>query len=149
VHESTSYDEPAEYSLRLRELADSVGIGSVRAFAWRDLDDPDAGGSEVFMEHVFQRWARAGIDVSVRTSAAPGLPERVSRDRVAAIRRGGRMAVFAQAGLAERSGRHGPRPDAVVEVWNGVPFLSPLWWRGPRIVATDAAGPSCGCGRRA
>lgn len=133
VHESTSYDEPAEYSLRLRELADSVGIGSVRAFAWRDLDDPDAGGSEVFMEHVFQRWARAGIDVSVRTSAAPGLPERVSRDRVEAIRRGGRMAVFAQAGLAERSGRHGPRPDAVVEVWNGVPFLSPLWWRGPRI----------------
>jgi glycosyltransferase involved in cell wall biosynthesis len=24
--------------------------------------------------------------------------------------------------------------DALVEVWNGMPFLSPLWYRGPRIV---------------
>jgi glycosyltransferase involved in cell wall biosynthesis len=29
----------------------------------------------------------------------------------------------------------GHRPgDALVEVWNGMPFLSPLWYRGPRIV---------------
>jgi glycosyltransferase involved in cell wall biosynthesis len=30
-------------------------------------------------------------------------------------------------------GRHGPR-DGLVEIWNGVPFLSPLWCRGPRAV---------------
>ena len=30
-------------------------------------------------------------------------------------------------------GRHGPR-DALVEIWNGVPFFSPLWARGPRVV---------------
>ena len=29
----------------------------------------------------------------------------------------------------------GHRPgDALVEIWNGMPFLSPLWYRGPRIV---------------
>ena len=29
----------------------------------------------------------------------------------------------------------GHRPgDALVEVWNGMPFLSPLWYRGPRLV---------------
>ncbi len=133
LHDSTSYDEPRDYLQDLAELADSAQIRSVRAFAWRDLDDPDAGGSEVFMEHVFQRWARAGIDVSIRTSAAPGRPEEVCRGDVRALRRGGRMAVFAEAGLAERFGRHGAKPDAVVEVWNGMPFMSPVWWRGPRL----------------
>ena len=29
----------------------------------------------------------------------------------------------------------GHRPgDALVEIWNGMPFVSPLWYRGPRIV---------------
>ena len=29
----------------------------------------------------------------------------------------------------------GHRPgDALVEIWNGMPFLSPLWYRGPRVV---------------
>ncbi len=29
----------------------------------------------------------------------------------------------------------GHRPgDALVEIWNGMPFLSPLWYRGPRLV---------------
>jgi glycosyltransferase involved in cell wall biosynthesis len=29
----------------------------------------------------------------------------------------------------------GHRPgDALVEIWNGMPFLSPIWYRGPRIV---------------
>ena len=29
----------------------------------------------------------------------------------------------------------GHRPgDALVEIWNGMPFLSPVWYRGPRIV---------------
>jgi glycosyltransferase involved in cell wall biosynthesis len=29
----------------------------------------------------------------------------------------------------------GHRPgDALVEIWNGMPFLSPVWYRGPRVV---------------
>jgi glycosyltransferase involved in cell wall biosynthesis len=34
--------------------------------------------------------------------------------------------------LAELRGRHGER-DALVEIWNGVPFFTPLWARGPRV----------------
>jgi glycosyltransferase involved in cell wall biosynthesis len=31
--------------------------------------------------------------------------------------------------------RQGYRPgDALVEIWNGMPFFSPLWYRGPKIV---------------
>ena len=49
------------------------------------------------------------------------------------MRRSGRYAVF--PGAAWEGLRMGHRPgDALVEIWNGMPFLSPLWYRGPRIV---------------
>jgi glycosyltransferase involved in cell wall biosynthesis len=31
------------------------------------------------------------------------------------------------------TGRLGPC-DALVEIWNGMPFMSPLWWRKPRVI---------------
>jgi glycosyltransferase involved in cell wall biosynthesis len=31
------------------------------------------------------------------------------------------------------TGRLGPC-DGLVEIWNGMPFLSPLWWHGPRTI---------------
>jgi glycosyltransferase involved in cell wall biosynthesis len=40
--------------------------------------------------------------------------------------------IFPAAVLAELRGLHGPR-DGLVEIWNGVPFLSPVWARGPKI----------------
>ena len=42
--------------------------------AWRDLDDPEAGGSELHAHTIAARWAAAGIDVTFRTSAVPGAP---------------------------------------------------------------------------
>ena len=42
--------------------------------AWRDLDDPEAGGSEIHAHNVAALWAQAGIGVSHRTSFAPGHP---------------------------------------------------------------------------
>jgi glycosyltransferase involved in cell wall biosynthesis len=41
--------------------------------------------------------------------------------------------VFPRAVGSELLGRHGER-DALVEIWNGVPFFSPLWARGPKVV---------------
>ncbi len=55
------------------------------------------------------------------------------RDGYRVIRRAGRYLVFPRAALAELTGRHGPS-DALLEIWNGMPFFSPLWYRGPRAV---------------
>jgi glycosyltransferase involved in cell wall biosynthesis len=41
--------------------------------------------------------------------------------------------VFPRAAAAELFRRTGPR-DVLVEIWNGMPFLSPLWNRAPRVV---------------
>ncbi len=64
----------------LAAIAEEVGLRRVRFVAWRDLDDPEAGGSEVHAHRVATLWAEAGIDVAFRTSAvAGGEPRRRAR----------------------------------------------------------------------
>lgn len=117
----------------LDECIDKSGIRRVHVLAWRDLEDPEAGGSELHLQEVTSRWANAGLEVCIRTSEVAGQPATIMRDGVEVVRRAGRHQVFPRAVLAELLGRHGRR-DALVEVWNGMPFLSPLWARGPRMV---------------
>jgi glycosyltransferase involved in cell wall biosynthesis len=117
----------------LAALAAGAGIRRIHMVAWRDLDDPEAGGSELHAHMVAARWAAAGLDVTFRTSAVAGAPAALTRDGYRVLRRSGRYAVF--PGAAWEGIRLGHRPgDALVEIWNGMPFLSPLWYRGPRIV---------------
>jgi glycosyltransferase involved in cell wall biosynthesis len=124
---------PSDPAAKLGDIAASAGIERVHVLAWRDLDDPEAGGSELHIHEVLRRWAAAGIHVTQRTSYVSGRSPETMRDGYRVIRRAGRYLVFPRAVLAERSGRHGPA-DALVEIWNGVPFLSPLWFRGRRLV---------------
>jgi glycosyltransferase involved in cell wall biosynthesis len=117
----------------LAAIAAEAGIRRVHFVAWRDLDDPEAGGSELHAHMVASLWAAAGIDVTFRTSAVPGAPAALTRDGYRVLRQSGRYAVF--PGAAWEGIRMGQRPgDALVEIWNGMPFLSPLWYRGPRLV---------------
>ena len=104
------------------------GVRRVHVLAWRDLDDPDAGGSELHADEVMRRWADAGLDITHRTSAAAGLPATARRHGYRVIRRGSRYSVFPRAAVSELTGRMG-RSDALVEVWNGVPWFSPVWYR--------------------
>jgi len=109
-----------------------LGLRRIQMLAWRDLDDPEAGGSERHADHVAARWADAGLDVTVRTSAAAGHPAHVERDGYHVLRRGRRYSVFPRSAFSGLLGRG--RPDGLVEIWNGMPFFSPLWARVPRVV---------------
>lgn len=124
---------PDERSL-LRSLVQSSGITRINVVAWRDLDDPEAGGSELHADEILKRWAAAGVVIESRTSAVPGRASRVERNGYTIIRKGGRYQVFPSVILRGLLGRRLHRPDAVVEIWNGMPFLSPVWYRGRRLV---------------
>jgi glycosyltransferase involved in cell wall biosynthesis len=117
----------------LADLAVEAGIRRVHVVAWRDLDDPEAGGSELHAHMVATKWAAAGLDVTFRTSGISESPAALSRGGYRVLRRSGRYAVF--PGVAWEGLRMGHRPgDALVEIWNGMPFFSPLWYHGPRVV---------------
>jgi glycosyltransferase involved in cell wall biosynthesis len=113
---------------RLTEIARSAGLRRVAIVAWRDLDDPEAGGSELHAHEIARRWAAAGVEVVTRTSSVPGEAIAIERAGYKAIRRTGRYQVFSSAPRDVVSGRLGPL-DGVVEIWNGMPFFMPLWGR--------------------
>lgn len=118
---------------KLGDIAGAAGLHRIHMIAWRDLDDVEAGGSEVHAATVARLWAEAGVEVLMRTSWAQGHPNHDRRDGYEVVRKAGRYMVFPRTALAEVRHTYG-RPDGLVEIWNGVPFFSPLWATVPRVV---------------
>ncbi len=155
MSDSAGLDETAELQRLVGEIREA-GVRRVHVLAWRDLDDPDAGGSEVHADHFMRRWAEAGLDVLHRTSAGVGIPATARRNGYDVVRRGSRYSVFPRTVVAELTRRMG-RFDGLVEIWNGVPWFSPVWCRRPRITIVHHVhgpmwdqilpGPLAGLGR--
>jgi glycosyltransferase involved in cell wall biosynthesis len=122
-----------EAAVTLADAVEASGTRRVDVVAWRDLDDPEAGGSELHAHEVLSRWAAAGVDVRLWTSRVDGAAREVERSGYRSHRRAGRYAVFAATAFDALRGKLGTG-DGIVEIWNGMPFFSPLWARGtPRI----------------
>jgi len=124
----TPSDISTDWANQMRQMVltlHSHGIERIESFAWRDLADPDAGGSEVHADHVMTRWAQAGLTLSHRTST-DGQSETFTRNGYTVTRRGGRYSVFLHV-IAARLFRRAKKNVAIVEIWNGVPWLSQLW----------------------
>jgi len=111
---------------QLGEIASAAGLRRIAILAWRDIDDPEAGGSELHASRIAALWGQAGIEVTMRTSYAPGSAQVSWRDGYRVIRKAGRYLVFPRAAFSEMMGWHGAS-DALVEIWNGMPFFSPVW----------------------
>ncbi len=105
---------------------------SVVLLNWRDMNHPEAGGSEKYLSEVATGLAARGHRVTIRTAAYPGALPLETVDGVRYVRRGGRYTVYLRSLAALAVGRH--RADVVVDVQNGVPFLSPLVRSGSPVV---------------
>ncbi|MFI5889688.1 glycosyltransferase family 4 protein [Actinoplanes sp. NPDC051513] len=111
---------------------------------WRDTRNPEGGGSEVYTERIAAELVARGHRVTLLCAAHDGAPaEQVLPTDVHVLRRGGRHTVYLRAALTYLAGgcRLGRlasgvrgRPDLIVDVCNGVPFLSPLYARCPTVV---------------
>lgn len=97
----------------------------VAFIAWRDLASPRAGGSEVLVDHLAAGMTERGDKVTLLC----GGPTAQRPYRV--LRNGGTYSQFLRAPLAYW--RHLRDADLIVEVCNGMPFLTPLWSRKPTI----------------
>src|SRR5918998_1756826 len=100
---------------------------------WRDTTHPEGGGSEVYVERVAAGLAAQGRQVTLFCAAHPGAPATERAGGIRVVRRGGRLTVYLHAWWAHVTGRLGGH-DVVVDVQNGMPFLSALWCRRPLVV---------------
>jgi glycosyltransferase involved in cell wall biosynthesis len=122
----------------------TVALGSHVLFLnWRDQRHPEGGGSEVYIERVAAEMVARGYRATMFCQAHANAPaEEAKRDGVRVLRRGGRHTVYLFAALVYLAGTlgFGPlsarrlgRPDLIVDVCNGLPFLSRLYARRPVI----------------
>ncbi|HJR26544.1 MAG TPA: glycosyltransferase family 4 protein [Acidimicrobiales bacterium] len=114
----------------IAERAARSGIERVHLLAFRDLDDPDAGGSEVHAANVARHLAAAGLEVVHHTGRVRGAPAELQRDGVRVLRHGGRLGVFPRTARWLRRARLGPA-DGILEIFHGIPFFAPVF--APRV----------------
>lgn len=105
----------------------------ILVLADRDWTHPQGGGSGANIHAQVSHWADWGHRVSVIACSYRGAArfERFG-PRIEVHRVGGRSTVFPQA-IARQWRGLVPHPDVVLEVINGVTFLTPLWLRTPRV----------------
>ncbi|WP_406475955.1 glycosyltransferase family 4 protein [Streptomyces platensis] len=128
--------------------------------ARRDLGNPAAGGSELLVDRIAEGLSAHGHQVTLLCGGPPstglpaqgGAPARGYR----VVSAGGDAGHFLRV-PRQLARRVGPC-DLLVEVCNGMPYLAPLWHRGPTLclvnhVHTDlwrlrCPGPAARLGRR-
>ncbi|MEU6521324.1 glycosyltransferase family 4 protein [Streptomyces sp. NPDC046924] len=94
--------------------------------AHRDLDNPSAGGSELLVDRLADGLSRMGHQVTL-LCGGPATPVRDYR----VVSAGGAYSHFLRARSA--FARQVGDCDLLVEVCNGMPYLAPMWHRGPTL----------------
>lgn len=92
--------------------------------AWRDLAHPSAGGSEVVVDRLITGLLERG---HLATLVAGGP---IGHRDYPVLPAGGTYGQYLRAPWIARRFKHW---DLLVDVANGIPFFSPLWWAGPRL----------------
>ncbi len=99
----------------------------------RDWTHPQGGGTGTNLFGQVSRWLAWGHRVSVIACSYPGAaPVEHIDDSLTIYRAGGRSTVFPRTILRQMRGLV-PDADVVLEVVNGITFLTPLWLRTPRV----------------
>jgi glycosyltransferase involved in cell wall biosynthesis len=106
----------------------------ILVLADRDWTHHDTGGNGANLDAQISRWVAWGNRVTVVAGDHPGAKayERLG-ERLEVHRMGTRVTVFPRAILAVLSRGIGRDADVVLEVINGITFLTPLWVRKPRV----------------
>jgi glycosyltransferase involved in cell wall biosynthesis len=99
----------------------------------RDWTHPQGGGTGTNLFGQVMRWLAWGHRVTVIACAYPGADPIERRGALTVHRIGGRSTVFPRVIWRQWRGLV-PDADVVLEVINGITFLTPIWLRRPRLV---------------
>jgi glycosyltransferase involved in cell wall biosynthesis/O-antigen/teichoic acid export membrane protein len=98
----------------------------------RDWTHPQGGGTGTNLYGQVSRWLGWGHRVTVIASGYPGCEVRERLGDLTIHRVGGRSTVFPRAIWRQWRGLV-PDADVMLEVVNGITFLTPIWSRTPRV----------------
>ena len=105
----------------------------ILVLADRDWTHHDTGGNGANLYAQISRWVEWGHRVTMIAGDYPGAKRMETYGpRLTVYRMGTRVTVFPRACLAVMRGI-GRDADVVLEVINGITFLSPVWLRKPRV----------------
>lgn len=100
---------------------------------WRDGRHPEAGGSEVYVEHMAAGLVDRGAIVTMIVPRYAGSSRSETVDGIHYRRYGGRLSIYLIVPILAFL-RLLPRHDVAIEVQNGVPFLASAYLRVPVLV---------------
>ena len=107
------------------------GSPRILYLSWRDRENPEAGGSETFVERTSAVMSEHGAAVTIFSARFPGAARTSWHDAVKVVRGGNRFTCYA-AGLWHLL-RHRRAYDVVIDVQNGVPFWAAAIRRVTRV----------------
>ena len=135
MDEEISHDRLGDALALARDMNGAGGSGRLHILVLcdRDWTHPQGGGSGANILGQSSRWLAWGNRVSVIACAYPGCaPYERPHERLEMHRFGTRSTVFPRA-IWRQWRKLVPDADVVLEVINGITFLTPLWLRTPHV----------------
>ena len=100
---------------------------NILIMAWRDIKNPQAGGSEIYFHELAKRWVAWGNYVTLLTSEFEGSKKEETIDGVRIIRSGKKFGVYIKLPSEYLKKMKNENFDAIIDVENGIPFFSPIY----------------------
>lgn len=107
---------------------------NILIFNWRDLKHEWAGGSEVYITELARRWVKKGHEVTLfcGQNVKGNLPQYEVVDGINIYRKGNKYTLYLWAAWMYLTRLRGGC-DVVVDVQNGMPFLTVLYCFKPKV----------------
>jgi len=94
-------------------------------FSWRDIKNPEAGGSEKYFHELAKVWIKEGHKVDFICGGWEGCSKKEVIDGITVHRAGKKFSVYLLAPITYLKSKI--KPDVIIDVENGIPFFTPLF----------------------
>jgi len=102
-------------------------------FSWRDIKNPEAGGSELYFHELAKNWVKEGNKVYWLTSGFKNSKKNEIIDGVQIFRYGGQLTQYLFMPFIYWS-KFKDKVDVIIDNENGIPYFTPLYSRKPKVL---------------
>ena len=101
-------------------------------FNWRDIKNPNAGGSEIYFHELAKRWVKWENEVTLICEEGDGCKNKETIDGIKIIRISDKAGLYLMAPIVYSKLKE--KPDVIIDVENGIPFFTPFFAGAKKIL---------------